>query len=320
MKNNLIRKKNLIILLVSLIFTLSCNEEDSPLASYVDSTVLQKISIQQNSYNPKITWVGGYATVLGVNSGSEAIIDESIIWLVYSDGDNVTYPATFGTLKSNEDNLAENYGGATENSLEEDAVYTFWIAKQEAWSILSNNVGNIIKIDSLLDDTTSDVVNDTLFISQINYSSLTYSLDVFVNVDTTSIQNRGRLGTIYIEQTDISNNLIITWEFADEVVTDLNIASIGICEGQQFDINKQLWDMYSIEEVGGENVYGSQNVISQPISLGENIDGTRVFYDFPEEGLERNKNYYLWIATNEWDGESRGRTANGYATITFTTW
>lgn len=306
--------------IMSVLLILGCKEDENPIASYLGETYLKNILIEQNSFTPKITWIGGYISTLGVNTGKNATIDTSLIWLAHSEGNNLTYPTTYGILKTSQENLSEFFGGSFESQLSEDETYTFWIAKENIWSVLSNNTGKIIKIDSALSGIENELDSDTLFVAQNNFSKLTYSLDVFMNVDESSIQNRGRLGTIFIEQTDTSNNLNITWEFTDTEITDLSISAIGICEGQQFDLNSQLWDMYSLDQIDGENVYGSKNIITQPISLGEKIDGTRVFYEFSEKGLERNKNYYLWIATNEWDGESRGRTANGYATITFTTW
>lgn len=321
MKYKILRTMLPIILFSFIVIIIGCKEENGPIAPYEGKTNLQDITIEQNSYNPKITWLGGYVTTLAVNKGNNAILDSSLIWIINSSNDAVTYPATYGsTPKSGEENLTELYGGIIQESLTEDNIYTFWIAQENVWSILASNTGKMIHIDSSLIEGENYVSGDSLLVAENYFSKLTYPLDVFINVDESSIQNRGRLGTISIEQTNTSNNINITWEFNEESISDLSIAAMGICEGQQFDINNQVWDLYSIEQANGENIYGSKNIITQPISLGNDVEETRVFYEFPETGLERNKNYYLWIATNEWDGESRGRTANGYATITFETW
>lgn len=320
MKSNNIKKILVLSSLISMLMVSSCKDDESPVAPYTNETELENILIEQNSYTPKVTWLGGYVNVFAVNEGTNAMLDNSLVWLVSTQGDNITYPALYGTIKENEQNITESYGGSILPELLEDNIYTFWIAKENIWNILTNNTQKIILIDSTLSDLGSAIIDDTLFVSQTSYSSLTYSLDVFINVDESSIQNRGRLGTVYIEQANTSNNLNITWDFQDSEAADLRISAMGICEGQQFDINNQTWDLYSVEEVNGENIYGSKNIISQPIKLGEEVEGTRVFYEFPENGLERNKNYYLWIATSDWDGENRGRTADGYATITFKTW
>ncbi len=308
------------IILFSIIAVIGCKEDNGPIAPYEGETNVQSILIEQNSYNPKINWLGGYVSTLAVNKGSNAIVDSTLIWIVNAPNDAVTFPATYGVLKTSEENLTELYGGIIQDSLTEDNIYTFWVAKEEVWNIIDLNKGKIILVDSSLTEAEYSLIDDSLFVALNNFSKLTYPLDVFINVDESSIQNRGRLGTIYIEQTNTSNNINITWEFNDESISDLSIGAMGICEGQQFDINNQVWDLYSIEQVDSTNIYGGKNIITQPISLGDHVNETRVFYDFPETGLERNKNYYLWIATNEWDGESRGRTANGYATITFQTW
>lgn len=320
MNYKIIRLKVTIMTLSALILIIGCNDKSDPIAAYSGDSMLQQISIEKNSYNPKITWLGGYVSTLAVNKGNEAKVDSTLIWMVHAANNNVTYPATYGIVKSLEESLTELYGGMVQTNLEEDNLYTFWAAKENLWNILATNTNKTIVIDNLLTEDEINLSVDSIYVSLKSYSQITYSLDVFLNLDESSIQNRGRLGTIFVAQTDTSNNLNITWEFVDQSITDLNISAIGICEGQQFDINMQVWDMYSLEQVGGENIYGSINLISQPLSLGDLIEGTSVFNEFPSEGLERNKNYYLWIATKDWDGESRGRTANGYATINFSTW
>lgn len=53
--------------------------------------------------------------------------------------------------------------------------------------------------------------------------------------------------------------------------------------------------------------------------MGDTFEGTHVFSEFPENGLERNKTYYIWIANETWDGANRLRFADGYAYATFST-
>ena len=78
--------------------------------------------------------------------------------------------------------------------------------------------------------------------------------------------------------------------------------------------------MWSYEQEGEEAIYGKKNVITGPLYLGDEFAETRVFNEFPLAGLERDKDYYIWIGNQDWNGTSRFRVTNYYAYTTFHTW
>ena len=75
-----------------------------------------------------------------------------------------------------------------------------------------------------------------------------------------------------------------------------------------------------LKDSAGTPIYGKDDIIKSPVQAGQSFSSTYVFNEYPENGLERGKNYYLWIANKNWDGVTRLRFAKGYAYITFQTY
>lgn len=292
---------------------LSCSNEDNPLAPYVSTTQMSGINIEEGSFNPAVTWLGGYTTVFGVNKGTEAILDSSLVWLVYTSGNQLKFPIKFGELPQGAQDLTQQYGGTKINSLSEDNVYTFWVMKEGAWNQAKNSDSKFVP-DSL--STSIVETGDSLKITQNMYTKLSFPLDVFINIQ--SISTFGRLADINISS-DLSNSPVVSWTIKQTGVTDPKISAIGITEGGQYTPTQTVWETYSITEENGVISYGKKNVVQGPIKMGDSFEGTHVFYEFPENGLERNKTYYIWIANETWDGANRLRFADGYAYATFST-
>ncbi|MCF8240322.1 MAG: hypothetical protein K9J16_02975 [Melioribacteraceae bacterium] len=318
MKKKSIIKNIYKLILIAILF--ACSESDDALAPYEGSPSMSNINIEENSYNPKITWLGGYVSVVGVNQGDKAALDSSLIWLIHSSGDNIQYPVTYGSLPSNAESLQSEYGGKFIESLVEDNGYNFWVLKENAWKEISGTKNKYLAFDSSIVNGEVIQVEDTLLLSDYEFTSLNYFIDAYVNIDTSNVLSAGRLAQITLQETDTSNSLIVDWEIAQTGITDSLLSAAGICIGEQYDINKALWEVWSVHEENGEAVYGKRNVLSKPFIVGQSFDSTHVFVEFPETGLERNQNYYIWIASKEWDGERRGRTVNGYAYIKLSTW
>ena len=316
--NNFKKQTALIFIssILLIIFTTSCSEDDGGLAPYVGSPPMSTITVQEESFNPEITWVGGYTTVLGINRGKSAILDTSLVWLIKAENNSLKYPVQFNQLPSNATDLTTDFGGAHIDSLSEDEDYTFWVMQQGAWDQVSNEIGKPFVVDTSLG--TDQVVSeaDTLRLSNSFYANFSKRLDVYINIE--GISTFGQLGIISIQET-MSNRPIIDWEITQADVEDSLISVIGIAEGNQYDPGKTVWDVYSETTEGGSTVYGTINVISSPLNVGDSLAQTRAFVPFDMEGLERGKTYYIWIANNLWDGEGRLRFAQGYAYATFNT-
>ncbi len=300
--------------LAGFLLAFSCSDDNS-LAPYQGQRELSGILVESGSFVPRITWVGGYVAALGVNRGSVARLDSTLVWLIAADEDDIRFPVKFGEAPAGAQVLTQQYGGQSADRLEEDNVYTFWLMKKDAWTLAAANAGKTLKEDPTLTGSMVSVRNDTVLVNASVFAHLHQALDVFVNI--ADVRPLGRLGVLDVIQPTLSADVVVTWQITQAGVTDPQVAAIGITEGQQFDPNKVVWEMWSEEIVGGNPVYGTKNVISAPLILGQAFPETRVFNEF--SGLERNKNYYIWIGNNSWDRASRLRSTNFYAFATFRT-
>jgi hypothetical protein len=309
------------LVILSFIFS-SCDEQNDGLAPYIGSPQMSGITIQENTYKPKITWLGGYVSVFGVNYGSKASLDSTLVFLVYKAGNDLRYPLTIGEIPPGAQDLASQYGGSMVDSLTEDSTYTFWVLKEAEWTQVSSMNNKILIYDSTLTGSIQ-FEGDTIKLSGKAHTQLSMPLDIYINISITLSANNpgGRLilngGTITVDATNNSNNPVINWIITQ--VEDSSIAAMGIVEGGQFNPNSEIWSVYSVSDSAGQTQYGKTNVISPPVTAGQNFQNTQAFVEYPADGLKKNTTYYLWIANKLWDGEGRLRTTNYYAYVTFNT-
>ena len=131
-------KISALILLSVLIFTfVSCSENDNGLAPYTGSPKLSTVKVEEGTFMPKITWLGGYASVIGANIGENAILDTSIVWLIKSNGNDLKYPLQFGAVPSGAQNIIGEVNGKAKSQLNEDNTYTYWVVKDYMWEQIS---------------------------------------------------------------------------------------------------------------------------------------------------------------------------------------
>jgi hypothetical protein len=314
---NILHNPVLPILLCVLLMCFGC-VDDKTLAPYSGTQPLDNIIIEQGSFTPRITWLGGYVTAFGVNRGGHAILDSTLQWLIKAEGNQLHYPVEYGRLPSGIQDLTESLGGKYEPFIE-DSNYTYWIAKEEVWPIIADNPGKII-LPMDMDTLPYILQDDTLWLNVLYHWQRSRWIDVFTNVDISSIQKRGGFAEIFLTETDTSNNLVFDWKIIDKSVSDTLIAAMGLCKAATYDPKKIVWEVWSVDTSSGQNVYGKNNVISPPILLGESFPGTRAFKEYPLSGLERNGTYLFWIAGKDWDGVNHLRSTKYHAYITFTTW
>ncbi len=307
-----------LLALVLVVVILSCQNERLPLAPYAGSPVLSGIVVEEGSFTPRMTWLGGYVSALGVNRGPTARLDSTLVWLIHSPGDNIHYPVRFGLVPPASNELTSRYGGVRIDSLVEDETYTFWVLKGEVWEQVSAMPGKTLKVDYGLAKGEIAIGGDTLRVSGFSHAQKTQALDVFVNVR--DVRTFGRLANVNVVQSSRSNNPLVTWVVKQSGVTDSCVAAIGLNLGGAYDPKTTVWEVWSADSSGGRMVYGKKNVIPSPVVLGQRFAETKVFVEYPAEGLQRGKDYYLWIAQKDWDGVGRTRTANFYAFAVFRTW
>ncbi len=306
----------IIFLCAPLIFS-ACEEDNTSIPTYAGSPGMSNIVVEQGTFTPKITWVGGYVTVIGVNSGGYAALDSTLLWLNHYSGDNIRYPIEFGSTPSGSQDLTGQYGGTKIDQLIEDSTFTYWVCRESLWKNISGEQGKIIRIDSSLTGDKFVITDDTVFVSLMSHTQMSQSIDLYVNIE--NLKPAGRLAVIDVEQPTTSNNPIITWQITQSGVTDTLISAVGCVLGQQYDILRAIWEVYSVDSSGTKPEYGKENILEQPITMGQKFEGTHVFVAYPAAGLQRNKDYYVWIGNKDWDG-SRSRVTSNYAYITFHTW
>ncbi len=294
----------------------SCSKEDNALAPYAGSSGMSDIMVGDSSFTPKITWVGGYVSVVGVNTGNQAALDASLIWLVYMPDNQIRYPVQYGKLPSGAQDLTQQYGGTFLDTLIEDSTYTFWVMKADEWNQISSMQNKLIVLDSSA--SAVEVTGDTIKLSSAGHTQKTQNLDNYVNF--TDYFALGKLADLFVEQPRTSNTPVIRWHIKQSGVTDTLVAAIGITEGNQYNASKILWEVYSVSDSAGNTYYGKKNVIPSPLIAGQDLPETYVFNEYPASGLKRNTSYYVWIANKNWDGENRNRVTDYYAYAYFTTY
>ena len=315
-KNYLTRLFILLLGIMIITVFISCENTDDTLAPYVGSPNISGLQIEAKSYTPKITWIGGYITVLGINRGSKAVLDNSLVWLIYKSGNDIHYPVQYGQLPNGVEDLTSQYGGSSISELIEDSTYTIWVIKEDVWNVITTNPGKIITLDNALTQKYL-IAGDTIKLSASVHTQKTQNLDNYLNIY--EIATFGRLGTIGIEQTNTSNDPKISWTITQPEVTDTLIAAIGIADGSQYSSSASIWEAYSEVTQNDTLFFGKHNVIPSPLIAGQNLSDTKVFVEYPLDGLERNKTYYIWIANKNWDGVGRLRSTPFYAYATFKT-
>lgn len=300
------------------LLTFSCNKEDNGVTSYIGSPQMSNIVVESGSFKPSITWVGGYASVLGVNIGSKAALDSTLIYLVKINGNNLRYPIKFGYVPDGATNLLTQYNGKIVDSLSEDKLYTYWVMKEDVWDKVSTISNSQFLPDQNLNAGEINTEIDTLTrISTNSFTVKSQFIDVFVNIK--DLKYFGRLGEVTVHQQIDARPPVVTWLIKQIGVTDSSISAIGLVSGQQFDEKYIIWDLWSVEEAVDGKIYGKKNVITAPIRFGDLLPGTTSFKEYPLTGIERNKDYYIWIANQNWTG-TRSRVVNYYAYATFRTW
>ncbi|MCK9281742.1 MAG: hypothetical protein M0P71_14035 [Melioribacteraceae bacterium] len=304
------------VLLSAFIFTfISCSDNDNGLAPYMGATKLSTVKVEEGTFMPKITWVGGYASVIGTNIGEHAILDTSIVWLIKSNGNDLKYPLQFGAVPAGAQNIISEVNGNPKSQLNEDNTYTYWVVRDYMWDQISKYKGKVLAAAPSTQKEMIVADGDTIRLSSEIFTIVTQRIDRFINI--TGVSTFGRLGQIEIINPVDTLGPMIRWTISQAGVTDSKISAIGITNGQQYIATEVLWEAWSEQSTSDGNVYGKKNVISAPVHPGESFDGVKTFYEMPAEGLVRGNNYYLWIANENWDGKGRTRVTNYYAYITF---
>lgn len=252
---------------------MGCTDASNPLAPYEGHRplLLQRVTI---SATPDIQWVGGRVAAVGVNRGTAAALDTTLVWLMTADGNTIRSAVTVGS--GGDADRVLSVGGTPADSLADDTEYTFWIAEQ---SVLDAGLP-ATQIDSF-------IFADTTF-------TLTYML-------------RGRSGgdDDFLDDIRIVRNQRLTSDayFVAWTPQDVGVRRLAIRQGSSGGFTDLVWDILAEDD----DVDG----IRAPVTIGAPPSGVQVAVSWPDEGFTPTT-YTLWMTSENWAGSFSPR-ATGYA-------
>jgi hypothetical protein len=288
-RSNVMRKFSLISIaaLVALpaLFSEGCtNDSSDVLAPYGAQRPLFFTRITQNAY-PDVQWLGGRAAAIGVNKGTKAALDQTLVWLQTGPADTITSYVTVGRKSDRNRILA--LGGTPADSLDADTVYTFWVATRAA-------------VDAQLDQTNSTV-------------------NAFTFVDTTLTatywlrgQSGGEGGTanpivrirIRREQTVTGDRFSIVWTPGTSAFRNL-----GLRAGSTGGYDNLLWLV--------STPTGTTDNIASPVILGVPPPNVTEGNPYVPGSMASGTVYTIWMTNRNWVG-TFNLTSRGYAWFRFT--
>ena len=275
----------IISLLSALLLNGGCNKESSnTLAPYTAQRSLFFTRITINA-KPDIQWLGGRAMAIGVNRGTKAALDSTLVWLQTATDNDISSAVTFGA--SSDRSRVTSYGGTPADSLDSDVQYTFWVATKEAF-------------DARL-DTSKRTVNPSSFADSI--CSVGYWLKG---------QSGGEGGTsnpivrikIRRDQTLEGEKFTIFWTPATSAFNRLAVRT-----GSTGGWTDLLWHI--------NTPTGTTDNILPPVVIGVPPAGVIEGTPWGDNVFVNGTTYTIWMANRNWNGVSFTLTARGYAYFRF---
>jgi hypothetical protein len=267
-----------------------CSEDANPLAPYEGARPLDLLRVTQ-SFTPEIQWVGGRVAAVGVNRGTRAALDATLVWLQTAPDNSIS--SFVATEQGADEALVLSYGGTPQDRLTDGETYTFWLAERSALEA---------DLDSALIEAGTFV--DTTMTMQLLLCG----------------QNGGGLGaTFEIERDErlTGERFVVRWAPAD-----VAFRRLAIREAPAGGFTDLVWHVVSPED--------GPPLILPPVVIGVTPDGAQeatAFAGFarddqwnpPEERDDSTLDqdpptYTLWAATDEWN-TTFTPNAPGYATF-----
>ena len=210
-----------------------CDDDSNPLAPYRGQRplTLQRVTI---SATPDLQWVGGRVAAVGVNLGTTAALDSTLVWMIRADEDAISSAVTVG--EAGDDAFVQNLGGTPVDSLPNGEEYTFWIAERSV-------------LDAGLEDGPPSG-----------------PLGVFGFADTTftlSYMLRGRSGgdPAFLDEIRIIRNQRLTSDAYSVTWTpEVGVRRLAIRQGSSGAFTDLVWDILVEED--------DENGIRPPVTIG----------------------------------------------------
>lgn len=256
-----------------------CTDEANPLAPYEGGRPLEFLKVTQN-FTPEIQWVGGRVAAVGVNRGSVAALDTSLVWLQTAPGNDISSYVTVG--QNTAADLIRSFGGIPVDSLTDGGEYTFWIAEQSAFEVA-------------LDSTQREPVA---------FADTTFTMNLVLEGRSLGDIDLGVEYRIVREERLLESRFVVTWTPA---VPFRRLALRVAPTGGYTDL---LWHVLIPEDEAG--------VITPPVVIGETPPGAVEAVPFqgfivddqvnaPDDSLDVTvPAQTLWAVTEDWEGGFSG--------------
>lgn len=249
-----------------------CSDEAEVLAPFRGDRPLTILNVTHND-KPDVQWVGGRVAAVGVNRGTRAALDETLVWMVTASGNDIGSYVTVGI--DGDAGAVETVGGTVLDSLSDDTVYTFWLAEESALAV------------SL----------DSSRIEPGSFADTTMTLKYLLRGRSNGDPDLGVEFTVVREQTLLSDTYTVTWTPA------IPFRRLAIRQATTGGFSDLVWHVVVPD--------GEPDSIVPPVVIGEVPPGTVEATEWAG-GFEPD-NYVLWAVTSAWNGEDFGFRTGGYA-------
>lgn len=251
-----------------------CSQEPGPLAPYLGARPLELLKVTQ-SFNPDIQWVGGRVAAVGVNRGTRAALDSTLVWIRTASGNEIGSVVTIGSAGLDRDYI-QNLGGTPQDEMSDGETYTFWIADVSALS-------------AGLDPAQFD---------EGAFAERTLTLDLVLRGRSGGDPSLGVQFQIVRDEEISGDRLVIHW-----TPSDLRFRRLAIRQATVGGFTNLIWHIL----VPADDAPS----ISSPLVIGDVPEGVIEVTAFPSSGFEPVA-HTLWAVTDSWQ-ESFALTAPGYA-------
>jgi hypothetical protein len=252
-----------------------CTDEANPLAPYEGGRPLELLRVTQN-FTPEMQWVGGRVAAVGVNRGSEASLDSTLVWLQEAASNDIGSYVTVG--ENTAASLVRSFGGEPVDSLADGEEYTFWIAERSAF----------------------DLALDSALIDPAAFADTTFTMNLFLRGSAGGDFNLDVEYEILREERLLESRFVVTWTPA---VPFRQLAIRAAPTGGYTDL---VWHILVPDGETGE--------ITPPLVIGQTPPGVQeatAFDGFVEDdvvGIAPTDTtdfdapvHTLWAVTEEWE-------------------
>ncbi|WP_420454367.1 hypothetical protein [Rubrivirga sp.] len=249
------------VLAVALVGLAACDTTEGPLAPFEGERPLELLAVTQ-SFTPEVQWVGGRVAAVGVNRGSVAALDETLVWLQTAPDNTIGSFVTVGQQTAAD--AIRSYGGTPLDSLVDGEEYTVWIAERSAL----------------------DVGLDTTRVPAGSFADTTLTTSLVLRGISSGDRDLGVEWRIVRDERLVGSRFVVTWSPA------VPFRRLAIRQASTGGFTDLVWHVLIPDgEAGG---------ITPPVVIGETPPGAQEAVPF--SGAFEPSAYTVWGVTEDWEG------------------